>query len=109
MKLFSKSLLAAVLTLAPLSALALPPDCDVKCTGTASCSGICAKPWSVEIITCGEWVEDYGEIFGGSCTPSLSPALDEEAASVGPGQDFSDESEWDCRESAQSASSSEEG
>lgn len=54
-------------------------------------------------------MEDYGDIFGGSCTPSFSPTLDEEAASVAPGQDFTDESEWDCRESAQSASSSEEG
>ena len=111
MKFFSKSLLAsaAVLTLAPASALALPPDCDVKCTGTASCSSICAKPWSFEVLTCGEWLADYGDIYGGSCNPSLSPTLDEEDASVAPDEDFTGDSEWDCRESAQSASSSEEG
>lgn len=109
MKLFSKSLLAAALSLAPLSALALPPACDERCIEPVKCSSLCSKPWALEVLTCGEWLEDYGDIFGGSCTPSLSPTLDEEADSVAPGEDFTDDSEWDCRESAQSAASSEEG
>ncbi|MCP3162530.1 hypothetical protein [Myxococcus qinghaiensis] len=111
MKFFSKSVLAsfAALTLTPLSALALPPDCDVKCTGTARCSSICAKPWSFEVLTCGEWLEDYGDIYGGSCNPNFSPTLEEEAASMAPDRDSADDSAWDCRETAQSASSSEEG
>ncbi|MFP2926971.1 hypothetical protein ACLESO_17580 [Pyxidicoccus sp. 3LG] len=111
MKFFAKSVLASVaaLTLTPLSALALPPDCDVKCTGTARCSSICAKPWSFEVVTCGEWLEDYGDVYGGSCNPSFSPTLEEEDASMAPDQDFTDDSEWDGCESAQSATSSEEG
>ncbi|WP_342380754.1 hypothetical protein NVS55_13930 [Myxococcus stipitatus] len=46
MKLISKSLFAGVsaLVLAPLSALALPPDCDEICAEFEACNTTCAVP-----------------------------------------------------------------
>ncbi|NMO17730.1 hypothetical protein HPC49_23840 [Pyxidicoccus fallax] len=98
MKLFSNPLLAAVLTLAPLSALALPPDCDVRCSETISCSTICALPWAFEVITCGEWV-DWDP--SASCAPSIGSTLEESAAVT---QDSADGTEWVCREPVRSQS-----
>ncbi|PTL80312.1 hypothetical protein [Vitiosangium sp. GDMCC 1.1324] len=98
MKSFTKSLLAsaAVLTLMPLSALALPLDCDDACTDTTPCSDRCAIPWSFQVVTCGKWL-DYDP--SSSCAPGVTSTEEEESATVT--QDSADGSEWECRESAQ--------
>ncbi len=102
MKLFSNPLLAAVLTLAPLSALALPPDCDVRCSESVSCSTICALPWAFEVITCGEWV-DWDP--SASCAPGIGSTIEEQSAAVT--QDSAEGSEWVCLEPAQRSQSVE--
>ncbi|ATB51038.1 hypothetical protein [Corallococcus macrosporus] len=88
MNLFSKTLFvsaAAVLTLAPMSASALPPDCDVQCEGTPPCWLVCAVPWGMRVITCEQWINDYA--LGGTCTPDAQdPYEEEELSSVEPRQ-----------------------
>ncbi|QSQ18794.1 hypothetical protein JY651_25890 [Pyxidicoccus parkwayensis] len=101
MKLFSKPLLAAVLTLAPLSALALPQDCDLACDADSSCSLRCALPWSFQVVTCGQWVERYDPTA--TCAPDFDSTLEDESAAVT--QDSADGSEWVCSEPAASPSS----
>lgn len=61
MKRISKTLLAGFTAwlLAPLSALALPPDCDVVCVEFESCDSTCAVPWGSRIINCGRWATEY--------------------------------------------------
>ncbi|QSQ24691.1 hypothetical protein JY651_07005 [Pyxidicoccus parkwayensis] len=119
MKFFSKALFAsaAVFILAPTSALALRPDCDVTCFETTPCSTYCTKPWTSQLTTCGVWVATWGQSYPeNSCAPSLGPASDDdeaafdeaafdEAASVVPGQDSVDGSQWVCREPASAARS----
>lgn len=88
--LFSKSLFAgvAVLFLAPMSAGALPRDCDVQCTPTSSCRLLCAVGSSV--INCGE----YGVCVGAT----LQVAPSEPQASVQP--DSTGDADLVCREPA---------
>ncbi len=81
MQLLAKTLLAsaaAALTLAPLSASALPPDCDVQCVEDPPCSLVCAVPWGTRIITCEKWFNDYE--LSGTCTPGAQVPPDEEEA-----------------------------
>ncbi|NTX01027.1 hypothetical protein [Myxococcus sp. CA040A] len=62
MKLLSKSLFAGVaaLVLAPLSASALPPDCSQdRCNESTPCWLVCAIPWSMQVVTCEEWVTEW--------------------------------------------------
>ncbi|MFP2958189.1 hypothetical protein ACLEPN_10210 [Myxococcus sp. 1LA] len=87
MNLLSKMLFvsaAAALTLAPMSASALPPDCDVQCVDTPPCWLVCAIPWGSRVITCEQWFNDYE--FG-TCTPDAQPpSEEEELSSVEPRQ-----------------------
>lgn len=89
MKLLSRSLLLApVVLLAPLSASALPPDCDVQCKPTRSCTLLCTDISSV--ITCGEY---------GVCSGALPVQPSEPQASVQTAPESSDEaSDLICRE-----------
>jgi hypothetical protein len=103
MKLLSKSLLAAVFTLAPLSALAFPTDCDVNCVSPIPCSELCAIPYYWGVTTCGQWVASYDPTA--SCDPGVSSTPEDETAAVT--QDSADGSEWVCR--APEASLSSEG
>lgn len=110
-KLMLKSLLtvSAVLTLAPATALALRPDCDGWCTasehGIAFCSTLCTIPWSIQVITCGEWVAYYGYQYpDATCAPGVSApeessASEESAAAMT--QDSEEGPEWVCRERSQ--------
>ncbi|MFY2559299.1 hypothetical protein ACN469_16825 [Corallococcus terminator] len=62
MNLLPKSLFAglAALVLAPLSASALPPDCSQdRCNENEPCWLVCAIPWSMQVVTCGEWVTEW--------------------------------------------------
>ncbi|NVJ21605.1 MULTISPECIES: hypothetical protein [Myxococcus] len=72
MKLISKSSFAGVLALvlAPLSASALPLDCDIACEEFESCSLKCAVPWTSRVITCGMWADLYHS--GTTCVPTLT-------------------------------------
>lgn len=99
MALLSKSLFAgvAVLALSPFSALALPQDCDVKCTASTRCSVYCAEPWSTNVITCGEW---------GVCAFSAKDDAPEEVASETSAQD---NAELVCSESREAASTDARG
>lgn len=95
MKRISKSLFA-VLALAPLSALALPPDCDVRCVSPTPCRIVCALPWSMKVVTCGVWVSDYDP--GASCGPSATgEAREEEQLFSSEDADELDAS-WECSE-----------
>lgn len=88
MNLLSRTLAAsaAALILAPLSAMALPPDCDVQCVDTPSCSLVCAIPWSFRVITCEKWFNDY-EVGGTCSSDAQEPSEDEdELSSVEPRQ-----------------------
>ncbi|AGC44070.1 hypothetical protein MYSTI_02754 [Myxococcus stipitatus DSM 14675] len=87
MKLISKSLFAGVaaLVLSPLSASALPPDCDEICWELEACNTTCAVPWTTRIINCGIWEDQYHQ--PGSCQPSLSEGGEEELMSSGPVED----------------------
>ncbi|MBZ4414722.1 hypothetical protein K8640_41560 [Myxococcus sp. XM-1-1-1] len=78
MKLMSKTLLAgfAACVLSPLSALALPPDCDVICEEFEACDTTCAVPWTTRIINCGRWQTEYHQ--PGTCTPYLVDGEGEE-------------------------------
>ncbi|WP_426755602.1 hypothetical protein [Myxococcus sp. Y35] len=79
MNLLAKTLLtsvAATLTLAPFSASALPPDCDVQCTDNPPCWLVCAVPWGMRVITCEQWFNDYE--LGGTCSPDAQPSSEEE-------------------------------
>ncbi|RKH43606.1 hypothetical protein [Corallococcus sicarius] len=103
-KLMMKFLLtvSAVLTLAPAPALALRPPCDTRCTELngviAPCSVLCTKPWSIELLTCGEWVASYGHMYPDNiCAPGLAP----EASCDAVAQDSEDGSEEVCREPGQ--------
>ncbi|AKF82342.1 hypothetical protein MFUL124B02_27330 [Myxococcus fulvus 124B02] len=80
MKRISKTLLAGLtaLVLAPLSALALPPDCDVICEEFEACDTTCAVPWTTRIINCGRWATEYHS--GTTCTPYLAAEGGEEEA-----------------------------
>ncbi|MCY1002782.1 hypothetical protein OWM54_37095 [Myxococcus sp. MISCRS1] len=79
MKLMSKTLLAGFVAcvLSPLSALALPPDCDDICVEYESCDTTCAVPWSTRIITCGRWATEYHHP-NPACMPSLAAEGSEE-------------------------------
>ncbi|MCP3064897.1 hypothetical protein LXT21_39610 [Myxococcus sp. K38C18041901] len=74
----SKTLLTGLtaLVLSPLSALALPPDCDVICADFEACDTTCAVPWTTRIINCGRWETEYHQ--PGMCTPSLAAEGNEE-------------------------------
>lgn len=87
MKLISKSLFAGVsaLVLAPLSALALPPDCDDICVEFEACNTTCAVPWTTRIINCGIWQDLYHQ--PGSCVPALAEGSEEELMSSEPTED----------------------
>ncbi|GEN09157.1 hypothetical protein SAMN05443572_105411 [Myxococcus fulvus] len=78
MKLVSKTLLAGFTAwvLSPLSALALPPDCDEICVEFEACDTTCAVPWTTRIINCGRWETEYHQ--PGACTPSLAAEEGEE-------------------------------
>jgi len=81
MKLISKSLFAGVaaLVLAPLSALALPPDCDEICVESEPCDTTCAVPFTSRIINCGIWQDLYHH--PGTCTSTLAEGSEEELMS----------------------------
>lgn len=104
-KLMMKSLLtvSAVLSLAPATALALRPDCDVSCTEhdgvVTPCSTLCTKPWSIEVVTCGQWVATYGYQYpDNTCAPSFAAP---EASCDAVAQDSEEGSEEVCREPEQ--------
>ncbi|WP_163781889.1 hypothetical protein [Myxococcus vastator] len=89
MNLLSKTLFVsavALVTFSPLSASALPPDCDVQCADEAPCSLVCAVPWGMRVITCERWFSDYE--LGGTCTPDaqLPSEEEDELSSVEPRQ-----------------------
>ncbi|RYZ42029.1 MAG: hypothetical protein EOO71_09845 [Myxococcaceae bacterium] len=69
MKMISKTFLAgaAVLFLAPLTASALPLQCDQRCKPTTPCTIVCAVGGFV--ITCG----DYGTCAGASRVAPSEP------------------------------------
>ncbi|MBZ4414723.1 hypothetical protein K8640_41565 [Myxococcus sp. XM-1-1-1] len=90
----SKSLFAA-LALAPLSALALPPDCDVRCVATTPCRIVCAIPWTMQVVSCGVWVEDYDP--GAACAPGLTAEAGEEPLFSSEETDEVDAA-WECSE-----------
>lgn len=76
----SKMLLAgAALLLTPLTASALPEDCDVACEPTTPCWVRCALPWNTTIVTCGVWVEEYSV---GTCGQTLDAPAEEARAAV---------------------------
>ncbi|MCP3102652.1 hypothetical protein LZ198_27630 [Myxococcus sp. K15C18031901] len=80
---FSKKLLlaGAALLLTPLTASALPEDCDTACEPTTPCWVRCALPWNTTIVTCGVWVEEYSV---GTCGETLTAPSEEPRASVEP-------------------------
>ncbi|MFP2906034.1 hypothetical protein ACLESD_13435 [Pyxidicoccus sp. 3LFB2] len=107
MNLFSKTLLAgaAALVLAPMSALALPPDCSQeRCNESTPCWLRCALPWSMQVVTCEEWVTEYE--WGTCASDALGPD-EEELSSAAGQQDDSASTEWECREPALTARASE--
>lgn len=80
-------LLVPAVLLAPLTASARPPDCDVQCRPTSSCTLLCSDFTSV--ITCGEY---------GICAATLhAEPPSEPQASVQP-SDTDEASEAVCRE-----------
>ncbi|MFY1829404.1 hypothetical protein ACN47A_26035 [Myxococcus fulvus] len=96
MKRISKSLFAA-LALAPLSALALPPDCDVRCVSPIPCRIVCAIPWTMDVVTCGVWVEDYDP--GASCVPGATAGAREEEEPLFSSEDADEvDASWECSE-----------
>ena len=85
----------AVLTLVPLSASALPKDCDEVCTFSTPCDIVCAVPGAFRVITCGEW--EICSASGRSDTSQqLASAKDEQG---------SEDAEFVCREPRQDAKS----
>ncbi|NOK23109.1 hypothetical protein [Corallococcus carmarthensis] len=89
----SKTLLAAAsLFLLPLSASALPPDCDSQCKPTRSCTLLCTMGSSV--ITCGEY---------GICSGASPVAPSDPRASAQPAPAQADEAEPVCRAPADQA------
>ncbi|WP_164016381.1 hypothetical protein [Pyxidicoccus trucidator] len=97
MNLFAKTLLAgaAALVLAPMSALALPPDCSQeRCNASTPCWIVCALPWSMQVVTCEEWVTEYE---WGTCA-SDARDTDEDELSSAFRQDDSTHAESVCSE-----------
>ncbi|WP_147468426.1 hypothetical protein [Corallococcus interemptor] len=101
MRMLMKSLMAvsAVLTLAPTSALARWPDCDLWCTeiehSIVPCSWHCTKPFGYEFTTCGEWVASYGYQYPDAvCAPGIAAP---EASCDAMTQDSEEGSEDVCR------------
>lgn len=69
----------------------------MQCTEGTPCDIVCAKPWAFQVITCGEWVDVYGDFYPGStCKPGFSATLEEESASMA--RDSADGSESVCHE-----------
>ncbi|MCK8502904.1 MULTISPECIES: hypothetical protein [Myxococcus] len=95
MKRISKVLFAA-LALAPLSALALPQDCDVRCVSSTPCRIVCAIPWSMQVVTCGVWVADYDP--GAACAPGLTAETPEEAQLFSSEEADEVDASWECSE-----------
>jgi hypothetical protein len=93
MKRISKSLFAA-LALAPLSALALPPDCDVRCTSAIPCRIVCAIPWTMQVVTCGAWVADYDP--SAACAPGLTAEDREEEQLFSSEEADEVDASWEC-------------
>ncbi len=85
----------AVLTLAPLSASALPKDCDEVCTFNTPCDTVCALPGSFKVITCGAWDICSAAVRTDS-SQQLASAKDEQG---------SEDAEFVCREPRQDAKS----
>jgi hypothetical protein len=89
---------SAFLTLAPATALALRPDCDWWCTandGIAFCSDRCTIPYTIQVITCGEWVASYGYQYPeATCAPSVAAPEDSDADRM---QDSDEDAEETCR------------
>ncbi|AKF82343.1 hypothetical protein MFUL124B02_27335 [Myxococcus fulvus 124B02] len=95
MKRISKWLFAA-LALAPLSALALPQDCDVLCVSPIPCQIVCAIPWSTRVVSCGFWVEAYDP--GASCVPSATAEAREEQQLFSSEDADEVDASWECSE-----------
>ena len=49
----------AALALVPVTAVALPQDCDVVCECDAPTSQVCAVPGGRKVITCNTWCGFY--------------------------------------------------
>lgn len=88
MKSISKTLFAGVaaLVLAPLSALALPQDCDDICGESEPCDTTCAVPWTSRIVNCGIWRDVYHS--GTACMPTLADGSEEELMSSESAEDI---------------------
>ncbi|MCY1002781.1 hypothetical protein OWM54_37090 [Myxococcus sp. MISCRS1] len=91
----SKALFAA-LALAPLSALALPPDCDARCVSPIPCRIVCAIPWTMQVVSCGVWVEDYDP--GASCVPDTAAQAGEEEQMFSSEDADEVDAAWECSE-----------
>ncbi|MBN9685102.1 MULTISPECIES: hypothetical protein [unclassified Corallococcus] len=83
-------LLASAVLLAPLTSSARPPDCDVQCGPTRSCTLLCTEFSSV--ITCGEY---------GACAATIQAEPSSELQASAPAQ--ADDAEAVCRAPADQA------
>lgn len=92
-RLTSSILVIAASFLAPATASALPPDCDVSCDCYEPCTTKCTLPGTNKIITCGSTVYDW-YLCVDRC--AVEPPED---ASTPPGAEYSEEEQL-CREAS---------